>query len=189
MQKHKTRQYVEGEEFLYLGNIYKLHIGNYKHIHIAHPPVFDSKISQIQGTEWARTRTAQTQRAGGLNFPNFLIFRIKEELSKWYIKQAKDIITERIEYHSTVMQTKYKSITFSDTKSKWGSCSPDNALQFNWRLIMSPLLVIDYVVIHELTHILEKNHSRLFWRKVELYKPAYRQYKKWLESNARRLFL
>lgn len=161
MQKYKTRKYAEGEEFLYLGNPYKLHIGNYKQIHIADT----------------------------LNFPNFLEFRIKEELSKWYINQAKDLIKERVKHHSTIMQTQYKDIAFSDTKSKWGSCAPDNALQFNWRLIMSPLLVIDYVVVHELTHTQEKNHSRIFWKKVEQYKPAYKQYKKWLEENSRKMFL
>lgn len=164
-QKHKTKQYVEGEEFLYLGNAYKLHIGNYKTIHIADPP------------------------DGGLNFPNFLMFRAKEELVTWYIKQAKEIITGRTQYYSKIMQTEYKNITYSDTKSKWGTCGPDNTLQFNWRLIMSPYLVIDYVVVHELVHTRVKNHSRQFWSMVKLYKPAYKQYKKWLENNSLRLVL
>lgn len=161
MQKHKVKQYTEGEEFLYLGNVHKLHIGNYRHIHV------DST----------------------LNFPNFLLFRIKKEIASWYMKQAKEIITGRTSHYSKVMQTRYKIITFSDTSSKWGSCTPENNLQFNWRLIMAPLLVIDYVVVHELVHTLEKNHSRKFWSKVELYKPAYRQYRKWLKENSHRLVL
>lgn len=161
MQKHRTKQYITGEEFLYLGNVHKLHIGNYKQIHVDDT----------------------------LNFPDFLIFRAKKELLNWYIKQAKEIIIRRVEYHSKIMQAEYKSITFSDTKSKWGSCGHDNALQFNWKLVMCSLLVIDYVVVHELAHTLEKNHSRDFWRKVELYKPAYRQHRKWLETNSPRLVI
>jgi len=144
--------------------VYKLKVGNYKNIHIDPP-------------------------TDGLNFPNFLIFRAKKELDSWYIKQAKEIITKRVEHYSKIMQTSYKNISFSDTKSKWGSCGPDNALQFNWRLIMAPPLVTDYVIVHELAHTIEKNHSRDFWKKVELYKPAYRQYRKWLETNSHRLVI
>ena len=141
MQKHKAKQYLTGEEFLYLGNVYKLNIGDYKQIHVEDP------ASGIDNT-------------AVLNFPNCLIFRAKKEIEEWYIKQAKEVITGRVEHYSKIMQTEYKSIMFSDTKSKWGSCGPDNALQFNWRLIMASFLVIDYVVVHELAHTIEKNHSQ-----------------------------
>lgn len=164
MQKHKPKQYITGEEFMYLGNIYKLNIGDYKHIHI-------------------------TPATAGLNFPNCLLFRAKKEIEEWYIKQAKEVITARVEHYSKVMKAKYKSIMFSDTKSKWGSCAPDNALQFNWKLVMTPHLVIDYVVVHELVHTWEKNHSHDFWKKVVLYKPAYKQHRKWLEDNTHRLVI
>lgn len=160
-KQRKTKQYLQGEKFMYLGNIYKLHIGNYKQIHV-------------------------TDR---LNFPDFLEFRIKSELTHWYINEAKMIITERVEYYSKVMKAEHKGIMFSDTKSKWGTCSHDNNLQFNWRLVMSSLLVIDYVVVHELAHISEKNHSAKFWLIVKKYKPAYKQYRKWLGSNSHKLTL
>ncbi len=163
MQKQKAKQYIEGEEFLYLGNIYKLHIGNYKHISIA--------------------------SGNKLNFPNFLMFRAEKTLTSWYIKQAKEIITERTKHYSNVMHAEYKNITFSDTKSKWGTCDPDNSLQFNWRLIMAPITVIDYVVVHELVHTWEKNHKQAFWTKVRLYKPAYKQYIKWLKYNQSRMVI
>ena len=156
VRKVSKKTYFEGEEFLFLGDIYKLHLGDFKDISVS-----DSL----------------------LHFPSFMKFRIQKELESWYIKKAKEIITERLDYMSKKMKTSYKDIRFSDTSSKWGSCSLDNALQFNWRLIMTPLTVINYVVVHELTHTLEKNHKASFWIKVRLYTPAYKQHRKWLETN------
>lgn len=154
--KRPIRQYRDGEEFLYLGTPHTLRIGQYKQIEI---------------------------RDGILGFPEFLRFRITKELHDWYRKQAERIITERVQANAVKMGVTYADIYFSDTKSKWGSCSPDNRLQFNVRLIMAPLLVINYVVIHELVHTTEKNHSRAFWRKVALYTPSYRQHIKWLKEH------
>lgn len=154
IEKQKT--YKEGEEFLYLGDVYKLHIGAFKEI---------------------------AAKNGLLNVPDFMMFRIKKELTNWYIKQAKELIIQRLDHMSIQMNTKYKNIRFSDTSSKWGTCFPDNSLQFNWRLIMSPITVINYVVVHELAHTTEKNHGPSFWRKVSLHTPAYKQHRKWLDKN------
>lgn len=158
IRKAKPKEYKNGEVFLYLGREYQLRTGNYKEI------VFT---------------TSNT-----LRFPNFLLFRVQKELENWYKKKAKEIITERIKYRAGKMNAHYKSIIFSDTKSKWGTCGPENDLQFNWRLVMAPLVVVDYVVIHELVHTTEKNHSSKFWRKVAAATPAYRQHKKWLNSHS-----
>lgn len=148
--------YLEGENFLFLGNKHSLR--------------FKESIHEIILNN-------------ELCFPSCLQFRIKKELTDWYVKQAKKIISERVNYFSSEMDTRYKKIGFSDTKSKWGSCGRDNSLQFNWHLVMAPLLVVDYVVVHELAHTFEKNHSRKFWKIVEKYKPAYRQYRSWLKNN------
>ncbi len=154
-RKVNRKTYQKGEEFLYLGDKYKLLIGDFKEISITK----------------------------SLNFPSFLSFRIKKELTNWYIKKAKEVITKQVDYMSKKMNVKFKSLRFSDTSSKWGSCSPDNSLQFNWRLIMTPIIVLNYVVIHELTHTIEKNHSQRFWSKVDQYTPAFKQHRKWLENN------
>lgn len=118
-----------------------------------------------------------------LFFPKALKFRLQKELESWYKKQAQEIISERVEIKAREMKAEFLSIFYSDTSSKWGTCFADNALQFNWRLVMAPVMVIDYVVIHELTHTTEKHHQDSFWRKVRLYTPAYRQHRKWLEQN------
>ena len=149
----------DGDEYYYLGNPYKIHVGTYAHIQI--------------------TRA--------INFPKHLLFRGKTELTAWYIKEAKRIITERVDYFCEIMHTTYTRISYSDTSSKWGSCFPDNSLQFNWRLVMAPLLVLDYVVVHELAHTKEHNHGPKFWKIVATHKPAYKQYIKWLKLNANKL--
>lgn len=118
-----------------------------------------------------------------LIFPLGALFRAEKELTSWYIKQAKEIIQRRLIYHSIKMKKKYKNIIFSDTSSKWGTCFSDNSLQFNWRLVMAPLPVLDYVVIHELSHTIHKNHGLDFWGEVKKYTIAYRQHRKWLNEN------
>jgi len=149
----------EGDTYYYLGNSYLVHIGSYKKIEVADT----------------------------LQFPSHLVFRGKSELTDWYKNWAKTMITDRVKHYCQVMNTTIKSIYFSDTTSKWGSCAPDNTLQFNWRLVMAPMLVIDYVVVHELAHTKEKNHGKRFWHIVSTYKPAYKQYVKWLRLNGNKL--
>jgi predicted metal-dependent hydrolase len=156
------RRYLDGETFLFLGKEYKLKIGNYKEIRLSED---------------------------FLLFPNFLEFRIKKELSNWYINQAKEIITTQVNKYAQEMGTEFTSLSFSDTRSKWGSCTHDNKLQFSWRLVMAPILVLNYVVIHELAHTKEKNHSRSFWSKVRLFNPSYKQQIKWLHTHGNTLFI
>ncbi len=151
-----VKKLTNGEKIVYLGKEYELLFGNY------------TKIEAV---------------GSSLQFPLGMSFRAKETLEKWYISQAKKIITEQVQYYSTKMETSFVSITYSDTRSKWGSCTGDNRLQFNWRLIMTPLLVLRYVVIHELAHTKEKNHSAAFWRIVRESNPSYKLQIKWLKEN------
>lgn len=153
----QKKQYTEGEVFYFLGEPHVLR--------------FYDDI------------TIQTKN-GKLFFPKALQFRLQKELGEWFVKQAKTTIMNRLEIKSHEMDASYGIVRFSDTSSKWGTCFPDNSLQFNWRLIMAPLMVLDYVVIHELAHTTEKNHGDSFWRKVRQFTPAYRQHRKWLNDNA-----
>lgn len=157
--RNKSDEIAVGDEYPFLGETYTLKTGAYKQIHL--------------------TKT--------LNIPTFLMFRAKKELTAWYITQAKTIISESVIRNAKIMKTTFKDISYSDTTSKWGSCSHDNALQFNWRLVMAPLNVIEYVVIHELAHTKEKSHGAKFWNMVAQYKPAYKQYIKWLKNNSHKL--
>ncbi len=85
------------------------------------------------------------------------------DLKKWYLKQAKAILIERTDYFATEMNLYPRKVIVKNQKARWGSCSADNVIRFNWKVIQAPLELIDYLIVHELAHIQEKNHSRRFW--------------------------
>lgn len=123
-----------------------------------------------------------------LYFPQALLFRFHKELENWYKQQASTYITTRVAWYAARMHVKYLSVSIADTKSRWGACSHDNRLQFNWRLIMTPHAVLDSVVVHELAHTLEKNHSTKFWIHVHKVMPGYTAHRQWLNHHGDKLF-
>lgn len=103
-------------------------------------------------------------------------------LKKFYTKQTKTIITQRVKHFEKIIGVSAKSITIVDTNKTWGTCNSHRQLTFNYRLSMAPMSAIDYVVIHELCHILHLNHDRSFWRKVGTYDPNFKQNQGYLEK-------
>jgi len=87
-------------------------------------------------------------------------------LKKFYFASCKQIVAERIKIYEQQLKVKAKSVQIVESKTKWGSCSSDKKLTFNYRLAMAPIEVIDYVIIHELCHLTHMNHDRSFWRRV-----------------------
>jgi predicted metal-dependent hydrolase len=81
------------------------------------------------------------------------------------------------------MCVSYTSITITSAKTRWGSCSGDNALRYTYRLLYCPKEIIDYVVVHELAHTVEHNHSKRFWQVVERYIPDWKERRKWLKAH------
>ena len=112
-------------------------------------------------------------------------------LLSWYREQARKIITERVYFYSTRAGLHFNSVSVGNVAAttRWGSCSSQKNLNFNWKLIMAPLVVIDYVVAHELAHITELNHSRSFWENVRKMHPLYREYRLWLKRHGHLLNL
>ena len=104
-------------------------------------------------------------------------------LENWYRTEAAKLIGERAYKLSTQMGVSYKTVTIRGQKTRWGSCSRKKNLSFNWKLLMAPEPVIDYVIIHELTHLKEMNHSRRFWELVAQHCHSWRDYKKWLKEH------
>lgn len=96
---------------------------------------------------------------------------------------AGQVLRERAEYFAARMGVSFGRITIRDQKTRWGSCSARGNLNFNWRLILAPAEVLDYVVVHELAHRREMNHSERFWRLVESVLPDYVQRRSWLKKN------
>lgn len=107
---------------------------------------------------------------------------IQLALKKLYTKKTKQLVKKRVAHYEKVIGIKAKSITVVDSPRTWGTCSSNKDLTFNYKLSMALPQVIDYVVIHELCHILHMNHDRSFWRKVGMFDPNYKQHQAYLEK-------
>ena len=110
-------------------------------------------------------------------------------LIDWYKQLSISLFKKKIEFYSTKMKLKINNFFIKDYKSKWGLCSNvKKEIFLNWRLVMAPISVIDYVVVHELCHIIESNHSKNFWNEVEKNHPNYKKDREWLKKNGFLLF-
>lgn len=98
-------------------------------------------------------------------------------------QKALSVIPDKVKYYAEIMGVTYGRITIRNQKTRWGSCSSKGNLNFNCLLMLMPDKVLDYVVVHELCHLKQMNHSKKFWMEVERYMPDYKSYKKWLNEN------
>lgn len=108
---------------------------------------------------------------------------IQNLLGSWYKEQAEKILFDRVNILSNYCRLFPSNIIIKDQKTRWGSCSSKKEIRLNWRLILMPNSIIDYIIIHELCHLKIMNHSSDFWELVKIYVPNYREYKKWLNEN------
>jgi len=111
------------------------------------------------------------------------------ELKKFYKKETERIVRGLVEIYNENNKFKIKNIRIKNQKTRWGSCSSIGNLNFNWKLSMAPYEVIEYVVIHELCHRIQMNHSNLFWNEVKKLCPNYKKHSNWLKENHFRLNL
>jgi predicted metal-dependent hydrolase len=158
-QSLKQRQTIEKEKntYLYLGKSYKFAVrSNQKEL-----IEIDDKL--YFGNQNTTNRTTY--------------------LTSWYKQQARKIIVERVQHYAQEANLTYTSIALTSAETRWGSCSSNKTLNFNWKLIMAPIEVIDYVVAHELSHLTHLNHSRDFWEAVRKMYPLYREHRTWLKRN------
>ena len=107
----------------------------------------------------------------------------KEALEKQYRSLARECITRRASYYAAQLGVTYSSIRIAEQKTRWGSCSSRGTLSFHWRLVLAPPAVMDYVVVHEVCHLIHMDHSPDFWAEVESLMPDYKVYKTWLRKN------
>lgn len=113
--------------------------------------------------------------------------RVREALKRALSRRALERVRERLEYYAPRLGVSFNRVAIRDQSSRWGSCSARHNLNFNWKLIMAPPEALDYVVIHELCHLIEFNHSPRFWRLVEGQMPEYECWKKWLKEHGKEL--
>ena len=156
-------QYVDGETFWYLGREIPLRI------------IPEGKPALVMDGSFKLTKSAQP-KAGTV-------------FIAWYRNQARAVLSGRVEFFARKYGFKVKKIRISLARTRWGSCSLKETLSFTWRLVMAPLEVIDYVVVHELCHLNEMNHSKAFWARVEAILPDYKQRRKWLKDKGKLLVL
>jgi len=163
----KPKEFISGESFSYLGKNHPLKIESGLY------PVI--KLHQDELVVSVRDKTVDNSQA------------IKQLLFKWYKQQAESELRDKTERYSSIIGVNPSSVTIKSFKSRWGSCSIAGGIQYNWKIIIAPDRIVDYVVIHELCHILHHNHSPAFWKAVEKYCHDYRDCSAWLKINGGRL--
>jgi hypothetical protein len=110
-------------------------------------------------------------------------------IERWYRRMARDEIRARLDRACAIAGLEYKRLTIRDQRTRWGSCSRDGAMSFNWRLLLAPAEVLDYVIWHEVCHLAFMDHSPRFWGLVSRYCPEHRTHAAWLRRNAGTLVL
>lgn len=123
----------------------------------------------------------------------FLIPKLSERQAKiliigWYKEQALRCLNIRLDHFATLMHVSYSQFLLSNAGTRWGSCTRDDNIRLNWRLMCTPPHIIDYVVVHELSHLHHLNHSKTFWGTVESVLPKYREAKQWCKDNGHILY-
>ncbi|MDP2652653.1 MAG: SprT family zinc-dependent metalloprotease [Candidatus Omnitrophota bacterium] len=164
-----AKKYEDGSEFLFLGRPYRLAVS------------------------WNGLKTARIafDESGWTAFlpdgtaPEKISRQIKDALVKWYRAQALEVLGGRIFHYARIMGLEPLKITVRTQKRLWGSCHHRaKSINLNWLLILAPMDVIDYVVVHELCHLKVPNHSRRFWSCVGRVLPDFRERRQWLKTNA-----
>lgn len=158
-KKIRRKMYVTGEKFPYLGNEYPLHyITNNKN------------VFEFDGSKFIMN-------------PNYKL-QANDIFIRWYKMTAKKIISNKVQAFALQHGLKHGSIRINSAKTRWGSCSNKKNLNFSYRLVLTPEFVIDYIILHELAHTIEMNHSKKFWDIVKTLCPEYKKAEKWLKDNS-----
>jgi predicted metal-dependent hydrolase len=163
--KHITPlRFVDGEKIHFLGDVYPLKI--------------------VECKEYV------------LRFENNTFFLSSDSVEygrdifiEWFRRQGKVRIPQRVEEFAQVYGFKYHQVKITKALKRWGSCTAKGNLNFTWRLMMTPPEIIDYIIVHELAHLKQLNHSKRYWEIVEAIMPDYREREKWLSENGVKMII
>lgn len=170
-KKLPNRTFADGEELEYLGKKY--------------PIVIEHRAGHRLSCHFDEVRftiTLDTTMERRKEFSKFIVER-------WLAMRAKHYITKRVHECAQRFGLRYARITIRNQKKRWGSCSESGNLNFNLRLMMAPPGMIDYVIMHELAHLTEQNHSPRFYALLEKMYPEYRAWEKWMKKHRATLHL
>ena len=162
-QKYKNlphppgKELVNGESALYLGRLYRIEIVN-------------SGLEEIRFNQ-------------RFTIPSSLTSGKRGALREWYISRANQKILPRVKRQAHQLGVEYRRAKIVDNRYRWGSCTVKDNVNFNWRLIKAPMFVIDYVIVHELAHLIEANHTPRFWNIIRAQIPKMEKARTWLSEN------
>jgi hypothetical protein len=163
LARRPALKYQDGEKFWYLGERYPLKIS----------PTAKKPLSFSDQFVLAQ---AALPKASAV-------------FTTWYQEQARKLIAPRVMLYAQQFGFQVARIRIGSARTRWGSCSSRGTLSFTWRLVMAPLPVIDYVILHELAHLEHHNHSQAFWGRVAELDPEYKLHRAWLKQHAAQLII
>jgi len=155
------KELVSGESAQYLGRQYRIEV--------------------------VKTGLNEIQFAQRFLIPDMQTSKQAEALREWYIGKAKEKIVPRVKLHARQLGVDVAEVKIVDNRFRWGSCTMKDNVNFSWRLIKAPMFVIDYVIVHELSHLIEANHTPRFWNIVRTQAPTIDKAKAWLKENGQLL--
>lgn len=157
-----SKHFVSGEAFAYLGRNYRLKVerGSFAPVKLINGRLL---VTLPQGAEQPHM--------------------VRNALVRWYKRQAEQKLIEKVTRFAPVVGVEPTGVGVRTFKSRWGSCTAKGKLEFNWQIMMAPNRMVDYVVIHELCHLIRHDHSPEFWRELGRVMPDYQQGREWLREN------
>ena len=161
----KDKEYVNGETFSYLGRNYRL-------------KCLSGGSGEAKLTNGYLTVCLATDASGAA-----VEGCVRQSLQQWYQARALEKLKEKTKRYSAILGVSPQSVGVKEYKARWGSCSSSGDVTYNWRIIMAPHHIVDYIVVHELCHLLEHNHGPKYWKHVKNVIPDYKECREWLKVN------
>ena len=162
---HRTKELVSGESFPYLGRNYRLKVQEGNQVGIC-----------LSGGYLRATIRPTEQR-------EHQALRIQQYLENWYRSRALERLQDKTHRYAKQIGVSPAGISVRSFKSRWGSCDKKGEVVFNWNIIKAPHSIVDYVVIHELCHLIHPNHSKDFWQLVDRFDTDYLGHRQWLKEK------
>ena len=161
---HRTKELVSGESFPYLGRNYRLKVQEGHQVGVCLSGGY--LRATIRANEQVEHRT----------------LRIQQYLQNWYRSRALERLQDKTNRYAQQIGVSPAGVSVRNFKSRWGSCDKQGQVVFNWNIIKAPHSIVDYVVIHELCHLIHPNHSKDFWQLVGLHDTSYPEHRQWLKD-------
>lgn len=163
-------RYQAGERLPYLGGQLTLAIAN------------GTRAACVRDADLLRVRLSSRSRKSATE-------QVYQSVAQWYRHDALRLLEAKTQQLCRATELQCKGVNIRATRSKWGHCTSDGYIQYNWQIVLAPMAVVDYLVAHEVSHLRHHNHSRAFWQQVHAICPDYQRQRIWLREQGHRLIL